>query len=175
MNERGAMVVAKYLVVMISSLISSLLSLLSLYIASLLQEYFVKATPGQSLAFTLNPVELVIVLIAAISITAYISAIEVAVSIFARKVREAQTYLSPLAMIVFVPGILVGFVNASYAPNWYFDIPVFGPLLLIKWAILGTINWSNVFQVIVITIVLTAVCLNWATRQFRKENVIFRQ
>jgi len=174
-HSRLGMVLGKYLTVLISSLFSSLLSILAFFLSSWLQQHVLKAGLGKSIAFALTPMQLLLILIGALCITSFVSAIELAVSIYARKVREAQTYLSILPLIVVIPGIILEVTSMSTLPNWYFNVPIFGAQMLMKEVITGTIDWSHVGQVTMVAAVLTALCVRFTVRQFKKESVLFRQ
>jgi len=113
--------------------------------------------------------------ITAVLYAAFITALLVAVGMYARSYKEAQTYVSPMYMVLVVPLLVLmfasDFLNRSL---WLYTLPVFNVYLafdqIIKAQISTTallITWSS-------TAIFVAIATAWAARNFTDEGVLFR-
>jgi len=103
----------------------------------------------------------------------FFASLLMAISIFARSFKEAQSQMSPLTIVILLPvfiGILPGIeLNAMTAL-----IPVLNLSLATKDIVSGTISpWllAEVYaSLILISVLSVAFCVRW----FNREDVIFR-
>jgi sodium transport system permease protein len=103
-----------------------------------------------------------------------LSAIEISISIFARSMKEANTYLGgfifPIMILTYIPFMMdsksIGFV--------FFNIPVVNAVVVMKEAIAGVFNPMHIAVVIIWHIFYVAASVFLAKFMFSKEEVIFR-
>jgi sodium transport system permease protein len=96
-----------------------------------------------------------------------------AVSLFAKSYKEAQSYISPLMMVVIIPAII------AILPGTELDarlslIPILNTSLVCKEIATGTYHWHSIGLIFVSTTVYAAIALTIAVKLFQREDVLFR-
>ena len=95
------------------------------------------------------------------------------ISLFAKSYKEAQSYVSPLIIVVIMPaviGMLPGIdLNAKLAL-----VPILNLSLVCKEMLSGVWHWHYIAIIFGSTCVYAGVVLALAVRMFNRENVIFR-
>ncbi len=96
-----------------------------------------------------------------------------AVSLFARNFREAQSYIGPLMFVVILPAM------GSFIPGVQLDtrfalVPILNISLAAKEVFGGTYQWPLLSLIFLSTCVYAAAALYFAVRQFHREDVLFR-
>lgn len=93
-------------------------------------------------------------------------------SIIAKNVKEAGTYVVPVYMLVMVSGFLNMFTNK--APEiWQFLIPVYGSVVAIKSLLTFELTWIHV-MISCTTSVITTIILVWLIKKmFNSEKIMF--
>jgi sodium transport system permease protein len=101
------------------------------------------------------------------------AAIAFTVSLFAKSYKEAQSYLAPLMIFVFLPagvGMLPGIdLNAKLAL-----VPLLNLSLVCREMLAGEWHWNYIALIFGSTSVYAAVALALAVKMFNREDVIFR-
>ncbi len=168
--ERLEIVWGKLLTVMIFSIATALLNLTSLTVTGSL---VLSQLPNLGPPPTLSIVWLVVALV---PVSALFSALCLALAVFARSTKEGQYYLMPLVLVTLplvilpmAPGVELNLGNSL--------IPVTGVVLLLRSMLEG--NYLQVLPYLPVVIVVTLCCcwlaIRWATDQFNKESVLFRE
>ncbi|MEY8001412.1 ABC transporter permease subunit [Clostridium sp. Mt-5] len=118
-------------------------------------------------AFALIGIVSVFVLIA-------ISSIEISISIFARSMKEANTYLGgflvPVMILTYVPFMM----DAKNIGFMFFNIPIVNAVVVMKEAIVGIFNPVHIAVVLGWHIVYVVATVFLAKVMFSKEEVVFR-
>ena len=166
--QRTSLLTGKYLAITVAGIIGTMASMCGLFIAQKLSPELLGS--GEMLP----PVSILIIALAAICITLIFAALELAISFYARSFKEAQTYLSPLTIIVMVPAFAVYMLDPKSIPAYYFSIPLMNLICVIKELVVGvykplhiavSFGWGAVY------IVLSALFTRY---MFTRESVIFR-
>jgi sodium transport system permease protein len=176
--SRTDIVLGKFLMVLTGSLSAVGFSLLSL-VGSLLAAGAL-VSPGAASAVTrgvgvptISPFGILGVLAMVVPTAVLFSAVAFTTSLFAKSVKEAQSYLTPLIFIVIIPcgvGLLPGIdLNLRLAL-----VPVANISLVCKEMLSGVWHWGYITLIFVSTAVYAAAALWVAVRMFRRENVLFR-
>lgn len=101
------------------------------------------------------------------------SALQLSIALFAKSYKEAQSYISPLIVVVILPavvGMLPGVeLNAKLAL-----VPVLNLSLVSKEMVSGVFNWSYIALIFGSSCVYALAALGWCVRMFNREDVIFR-
>ncbi len=122
---------------------------------------------------TINPASLAGVFTVMVPMALFFAAVLVAVGLFARSMKEAQSYVQPLMVLMIMPlmvCMLPGFeLNAGLAL-----VPVVNVSLLAKEILSGTYHWGYIAEVFASSCVYAAAALGWAVAMFNRETVIFR-
>ncbi len=110
----------------------------------------------------------------AIITTMFFGALELAVSIYARSFKEAQTYLVPFSIIPMFAAYGTMLMDAKNIPFLYFNIPLLSVSSVVKELTSGIYNYGHIGITIVWSIVYTIAAIMLARHMFNKESVIFR-
>jgi sodium transport system permease protein len=101
------------------------------------------------------------------------SAALLAISLFAKSFKEAQSYISPLMIVVVLPAVaalLPGIeLNAILAL-----VPVLNTSLICKEIMTGTYHWRHIALIFVSSCIYAAAALAFAVKLFQREDVLFR-
>lgn len=101
------------------------------------------------------------------------AAVLLAISLFAKSYKEAQSYVSPLIIVVIIPammGLLPGIdLSAKTAL-----VPLLNLTLVCKEMLSGIWNWHFIALIFGSTCVYAAVALALCVKMFNREDVIFR-
>ena len=103
----------------------------------------------------------------------FFSAALLAISLFAKSFKEAQSYLSPLMIVVVLPAVAAMIpgvdLNAKLAL-----VPVLNTSLVSKEIITGTYHWNYIALIFVSSSVYAAAAIAIAVKLFQSEDVLFR-
>lgn len=127
---------------------------------------------GGSIAIDLGTV--VLLLISSLLLAAFVAGVLIAVAMFARSYKEAQSYVGPLSFLFILPAVGLQFrdlLDFGSALSW---IPVLNVLVLMDDVIGGTADALQVGITWFTLIVAVALLLAFAYGNFRREGVIFR-
>lgn len=103
-----------------------------------------------------------------------LSSVEISISIFARSMKEANTYLGgfivPVMLLTYVPFMMdaksIGFV--------FFNIPIVNAVVVMKEAIAGIFNPTHIVLVLGWHVIYVIATVLLAKFMFSKEEVVFR-
>ncbi|AAK81475.1 sodium transport system permease protein [Clostridium acetobutylicum] len=160
----------KILAISIVGIIISIASLIGLYITMKQKNGMF----GNGTGFNLGAETMILVMILPIMSTIAFGAIELAISIYARSFKEAQTYLSPVTIIAMVLVYLVMMKDPKNIEMFYFNIPITNATCLIKEFLVGIHNYTHIAITFGWMIVYMVAALVFARYMFSREEVIFR-
>ncbi len=174
--SRTHLVLGKFLTVLTASLATAALSIFSMAMTIL----GAKSTLGglnpdspTMLKVTVNPKAVVAVFVMILPIAVIFSAGLLAIALFAKSFREAQTYISPLTILVVmlaVVSVLPGVeLNARLAL-----LPIVNTSLVSKEILTGTYHWNYIALIFASSCVYAALALGVAVKLFQREDVLFR-
>ncbi|HSQ33505.1 MAG TPA: ABC transporter permease [Peptostreptococcaceae bacterium] len=109
-----------------------------------------------------------------ILITMVFGAIELAISIYSRSFKEAQTYLSPITIIALIPAYATFMLDPKNIDLIYFNIPVVNAIVLIKEAIAGVFDPIHIGLTFGWLLIYILISILFARYMFNREDVIFR-
>lgn len=125
-------------------------------------------------AVNISPLTIFLVGMVSILITMVFGALELSISIYARSFKEAQTYLSPLTIIAFVPVYATYMLDAKNIESYYFHIPLANCVCLLKEFIMGIYNYTHIGITFAWIFVYIIAAILFARFMFSREDVIFR-
>lgn len=166
--NRLSLLTGKYFAITVAGIIGTMASMLGLFIAQQMSPEML----GKGMA--LSPSAIAIVALAAVCLTLIFAALELAVSIFARSFKEAQTYLSPITVLVMIPAFAVYMIDPKTIPITYFNIPIVNIICVIKELIVGVYNPLHIALGFGWGIIYIIAALLFARYMFTRESVIFR-
>lgn len=122
---------------------------------------------------TLDPLGIVAVIGMVLPMVVLFAAALFTISLFAKSFKEAQSYVSPLIIVIIMPaaiGMLPGVeLNARLAL-----VPILNVSLASKELVSGIWHWNYLALIFGSTCVYAAIALSLAVKMFNREDVIFR-
>ncbi|MBY0503391.1 MAG: ABC transporter permease subunit [Bryobacteraceae bacterium] len=100
-------------------------------------------------------------------------ALMIAIASFARSFKEAQSYLTPLLLLVILPALLGGLPGTELSPALSL-IPIFNASQLLKAVLQGEFTMANFLTTFFANVAYAGICFYFALRTFKNENVMFR-
>lgn len=129
---------------------------------------------AQIVAMTsLDPLGMVAVLGMVLPLAVLFSAVLFAVSLCAKSFKEAQTYVSPLIILVLLPAI-IGSLPGIELNGRLALVPILNVSLVSKELVAGVWPWKHILLIFGSSCVYAAAALGLAVRLFKRESVIFR-
>jgi sodium transport system permease protein len=101
------------------------------------------------------------------------SAALMTISLFAKSYKEAQSYVTPLMMVVILPAIAAMLPGVELTSKLAL-VPILNMSLLCKELVTGTYHWNYIAIIFSSTCVYAAVALFLAVKMFQREDVLFR-
>ena len=92
----------------------------------------------------------------------------------ARSFKEAQSYVAPLSILLILPAVGLQFKDLLGFGKGVYMVPVFNALVLMDDIVKGTANAGAVLTTWLTLLVVIALLLRFAYRNFQREAVIFR-
>ena len=174
--SRTDLVLGKFFMVLTASLATALLSLTSMAISFMLARNMIdklvsEENPG--VHYAIDPKGILAVLLMVLPLSVLFSATLLAVALFAKSFREAQTYLSPLTVIVIMPAV------AALLPGVELNtrtalIPILSTTLVGKEIMAGNHPWGFIMLIFLSSCVYASVAIGAAVTMFNRESVLFR-
>jgi sodium transport system permease protein len=182
---RVDLVLGKFLMVLTGSLGAMAMSMVSLGITAVLAGMLVTggrsapvpsqvAAAGSGSAIPMiDPVGLVGVIAMIFPVAVLFSAVLFTISLFAKSYKEAQSYVSPLLIVVLMPamvGLLPGIeLNVQLAL-----VPILNLSLVCREMLSGVWHWNYIGIIFASSCVYAVGALLLSVRMFNREDVIFR-
>ncbi|MEL7248948.1 MAG: ABC transporter permease [Bacteroidota bacterium] len=163
-------VAGKFLAVASVGIVSATMNILSLILATQIQAYLLgEADAGMSLS--LAPVAWGWMLVLVLLTTLFIGALSLAIVLLANSYKEAQSYVSPLMMVVLIPSMMAAMPGVELNLQTAL-IPVFNVALAIVSIMKGTLDTGMLSIVAGASLVYGVLALYLASLTFSNENVI---
>lgn len=170
---REEIVLGKYLVVVLTGVVTAFLSMGSLIFS--LRKLVDTSVPGAEnlMAMQFDMSSAVIAVLTMIPLAGFFAGVLISVSVFARSFKEAQSYVTALNMAVILPSFvsMLPGVNPNLLTNL---IPVVNASLILRDAVAGTTNWLYIGVALAANSIFAILALVFATNWFRRESIIFR-
>ena len=170
--SRMQILLGKFGVVVLTGIVSACFSFLGLYIgirrAGEIPPELLKTLLG-----ILEPESIALLISLLFPLTIFFAALMLSLSIFARSFKEAQSYISPLMIVIIIPaflGLLPG-MELNSLTAW---IPIFNVTLTTKAIIAGHMETMLIVKTYLSCFILAAVSLFICSKIFSHESVIFR-
>lgn len=182
---RVNIVLGKFLMVMTASVTTMILSVTSMGLSVLIGGALLGGGAAKAAAVgaakstapavipMLDPLGMFGVAAMIVPVAVLFAAVLLAVSLFAKSYKEAQSYVSPLIIVIIMPavfGMLPGIeLSAKNAL-----IPILNLSLVCKEMLSGVWNWPMIGLIFGSTVVYAGLALAYCVRLFNREDVIFR-
>lgn len=124
---------------------------------------------GISLRLSVQQIGMLAVLL--VSIAFLYSAIIVLVSVFAKTVKEASTYVMPMYMLVLVLGIMTMFTTET-PKDWFYLIPIYNTSIALQGILTQEVTFAQYGMALGITLALGAVLVGVIAKAFQSEKMM---
>lgn len=170
---RTQIVIGKFLTIFSASIATSLFTVFSLGIWILIAKSIFSADIITDAIVIIGAYDLFLILLLLLPLACIFSSVVLAISIYSRSFKEAQNYMGPLSIIIFVP------LAISMMPNMELTfrtslIPIVNISLAIQELLKGTVDYSFVYTIILSTVCIAVITLLFCISWFKKEKVLFR-
>lgn len=168
---REEIVYGKFLTIWIFSAATALLNLASMGLTTW-------KFSAQIIHGSLSPAAIFWCVLLVLPLSAFFSAISLAIGAYARSSKEGQYYLMPL-FVVTMPLVFLTLAPGVTLSPFYSLVPVTGAALLLQKLMttssLEQVPWLYFFPVFAPMAVYSWLALRWGVEQFQSEEVLFRE
>jgi len=181
--RRSEVVVGKFVATLLSGLSAAFMAIVGVLVGgALLRRVFLPrlgdeatemvATMGGS--FSIGASDLWVLLGSALLTAAAVAAMLIAVAMFARSFKEAQTYVAPMTFLLIVPALALQFSDLLDLGRGVYLVPLMNVMVLMDDVLGGAVGGLDVLAAWGTMLAFIAALLAFALRSFRREGVIFR-
>ena len=182
---KGKIVLAKFAVIFTASFFTVVVTLLSyLFWTYIFSQAGVgpaenpasvtgKETSSLDFLSNISGLDILLVAVLLVPLTSIFASIMLSASIYAKNMKEAQAYMSPIFMIGFMP-VIVAFVPGMELNVKTAMIPITNVALAMKDLVKGTVDYGMIMVLLASTVVIAGALLYFTAQFFKKEKVLFR-
>ncbi len=171
---RSELVLGKFLVVLTASLSTVACSIGSMGLTALLGSGWLRDAIGKGIPLpTVSIPGVLSVVVLVLPLAVLFAALLMTISLFAKSYKEAQTYVSPLLIIVILPAVGAVLPGVELTTTLSL-IPILNIALVSKELVAGTFPLLPLTLIFLSTCAYAAAALALAVRMFNREDVIFR-
>jgi sodium transport system permease protein len=167
--KRSSIVLGKVFALMIISGVSSVVYVGAM--VAFMPQMMGNTGEGTALNLSLDPVQILMLAALLISIAFLYSAIIVLVSVFAKTVKEASSYIMPVYMLVLVLGITTMFTTKA-PKDWLYAIPIYNTSLTLQGILTKEVTMMQYGMSLGMTFVLGGVLVVIIAKAFESEKVM---
>jgi sodium transport system permease protein len=178
--NRLNIVLGKFLMVLTAAITTMVLSLLSMGLSAALGISFFAGSQvpaaggsGGGAIPLIDPLGLVGVFAMVLPVAVFFAALLLAISLFAKSYKEAQSYVSPLIIVVIMPAV-VGMLPGIELTAKTSMVPILSLSLVCKEMLSGVWHWNFIALIFGSSCLYAAIALAFAVRMFNREDVMFR-
>ena len=171
--DRHSIVMAKFLTIATAGLTSALVTVVSMGIWALVVSIQMPMGPVVEFISAIDWFDFLLVFLMLIPVVATFASLLLALSIYARSFKEAQGYMSPLMIVVFLP-IIVTLVPGIELKGIWAWIPLTNVALAIKELVKGTMDYVQLVGIFGSSVILAGALLAFCVYWFKQEKVLFR-
>jgi len=176
--SRLDLVLGKFFLVLTASLVTAALSVLSMGISFWGVQHLkvidvAKNPDAAAMQLQVKLPAVLSVFLMALPLAVLFSAGLITISLFAKSYKEAQSYISPLMILVILPAVAAMLPGVELTAKLAL-IPILNVSLLCKELVTGTYHWNFIALIFLSTCVYAAAALFLAVKMFQREDVLFR-
>jgi sodium transport system permease protein len=172
---RMSILTGKYLTVTLFSIVSVIAQLIGVVIGGMISPgFFTMGKAGAELSFSIPTAALALCILITITLGMVFSAIQLAISTYAKSFKEAQTYLSFLIFVAMVPGYATMMLQPDDLKLYMFFVPLLNAIASLKMVLGSVINYTYLGIALGTSAVYVILSLIFAASLFNKEKYLFR-
>jgi sodium transport system permease protein len=171
--ERHNIVLAKFLTISAAGVTTALVTVLSMAVWALVIS--LNFPMGNIVEFiqAIDAFDFLLVFLMLVPVVATFASLLLALSIYARSFKEAQGYMSPLMIVMFLPVIVTLIPGVELKGMWAW-IPLANVALAIKELVKGTMDYMQLIGIFGSSVILAGGLLAFCVYWFKQEKVLFR-
>jgi len=175
--SRTHLVLGKFLMVLTASVATGVLSVISMTVSFGVGKKLVQSVANGAadtiLQITMTGKAVISVFTMVLPLAVLFSAALLAIALFAKSYKEAQSYISPLMIVVVLPAV------AAVLPGVELNtalalVPVLNTSLISKEIMTGTYHWKYIVLIFASSCIYAAGAIAIAVKLFQREDVLFR-
>lgn len=170
--SRGAIVLAKFLMLFTVGLTSALLMIISLGAVLAFGGPLLSGEMAQMVR-SITPLDLVLLALMLVPVAAMFAAVLLAISIYAKSYKEAAGLITPLVIVVILPTLVAMLPGVSLTWGWAM-VPLTNVALAMKELIKGTMEYRMLSAILLSSTLSAAALLVLCRWWFNREQVLFR-
>lgn len=170
--KRSKIVMGKLLSLTILSCMSAAVYAISMVITMPMMLGNISRGEAEGVAITFSSLQVLQLLVIMLTLVFLYVAIVALVAVFAKTAKEANTYVSPMYIIVIVAGMITMFQKGD-ANFLYHAIPIYGSAVAIQKLLVGELSIIVFLTTIGTTILFAGVLVFIITKAFNSEKVMF--
>ncbi len=172
------LVLGKFFLVLTASLVTAALSVISMGVSfwgmQQMKSLDIASNPDAAeMQLHIGIPAVLSVFLMALPLAVLFSAGLITISLFAKSYKEAQSYVSPLMILVILPAVAAMLPGVELTSKLAL-IPILNVSLLCKELVTGTYHWNFIAIIFSSTCVYAAIALFLAVKMFQREDVLFR-
>ncbi|HEV7968805.1 MAG TPA: ABC transporter permease [Candidatus Acidoferrales bacterium] len=175
--SRTHLVLGKFLTVLTASIATAVLAIISMTVSfgagKRMLLAFTFGAADDALRITITGKAIASIFLVVMPLAVFFSAALLALSLFAKSFKEAQSYISPLMILVVLPAVAALLPGMELNPVLAL-LPVLNTSLVSKEIISGTYHWNLIAVIFLSSSVYAGVALAVAVKLFQREDVLFR-
>lgn len=175
--SRTHLVLGKFLMVLTASLATAALSIVSMAgsfgVGKKLLLGVAPPAADSALQISVTGKAIVSIFFIVLPLAVFFSAALLAMSLFAKSFKEAQSYISPLMVVIVLPALAALLPGVELSTPLAL-VPVLNTSLVSKEIITGTYHWGYIGVIFLSSCVYAAVAIALAVKLFQREDVLFR-
>jgi sodium transport system permease protein len=174
--SRTDLVLGKFFTVVTASLATAIFALTSMGISFMLAKNTIDRLLSKNdptFHFALDPRGVLAVFVMILPLSVLFSAAMLAVSLFAKSFREAQTYISPMTFVVIMPAIIALLPGVELNTRTAL-VPILSTTLVGKELMAGNHPWGFIALIFASSCVYASIAIGAAVTLFNRESVLFR-
>jgi sodium transport system permease protein len=175
--SRTHLVLGKFLMVLTASLATAVLSLASMAVSFGVGKQMLlgitHGAAGTAMQISVSGKAIVSIFFMVLPLAVFFSAALLAISLFAKSFKEAQSYISPLMIVVVLPAVAAMLPGVELNTAMAF-VPVLNTSLISKEIITGTYHWKYIALIFASSSLYAAAAIAIAVKLFQREDVLFR-
>jgi sodium transport system permease protein len=175
--SRTHLVLGKFLMVLTASLATAGLAILSMSVSFGIGKKMLlgvmKDEAAAALQITITGKAIASIFIVVLPLAVFFSAALLAISLFAKSYKEAQSYVSPLMIFMAMPAVAALLPGVELSPVLAL-VPVLNTSLVSKEIIAGAYHWDSIAVIFLSSSAYAAFALAIAVKLFQREDVLFR-
>jgi sodium transport system permease protein len=175
--SRTHLVLGKFLMVLTASIATAVLSITSMAfsfgVGKKMLSGMASGAADAALQITMTGKAVVSIFLLVLPLAVLFSAALLAIALFAKSFKEAQSYISPLMIVVILPAL------AALLPGVELNtplalVPVLNTSLVGKEIMTGTYHWKYIALIFASSCIYAAAAIAIAVKLFQREDVLFR-